>query len=538
MVGVPKSSGCKTCKKRRLKCDESWPECLRCQKIGKPCPGTTSLLTFKDGRPKTAGPSAILGSEGYASTVVLPPRSKSPSKGFQTDLTILDSKWSKSGALSQKWRLKTRQECSSDLAATQHRPNSKSQVSKERAQGGSEDPSLVRITYFPAHSARYELARALVATFEVPDTGYKLTSFGKYLRDIPRFMGESPALDAAAACLANAHSNMLRNQRSSGDQVADPVLYLEALQRLQEALMEPRTGMSIYTLAATTLLGIVETLGGLREDSKYLSHAGGTTKLIEMRGPSNHFDDFALDVLRSQRGKIIISSLWTGGSCFLESEEWQSVAFLNRGLTETDLYHDKVVKHLTLLPRMLRDYRNLHSSSSATLPLDILFRLRELRSSLEILGQELEPRLHNGSIATEAPSRFGNPLVPVCWEFEDVMEAQTYSHYWSLLIIANQLFGEMTGTQDHKTICREAAHNVCKLYECSWAARPLGSFFMVISFSVAFPWVDYALQRWMVKALNELSDSGYAECCWTTEALEYFAGLMTGKREPCVPECS
>ncbi|KAL9096928.1 MAG: hypothetical protein Q9165_000892 [Trypethelium subeluteriae] len=118
-------------------------------------------------------------------------------------------------------------------------------------------------------------------------------------------MGESPALDAAAACLANAHSNTLRNQRSSGNQVADPVLYLEALQRLQEALAEPKTGMSIHTLAATTLLGIVETLGGLREDSKYLSHAGGTTKLIEMRGPSNHFDEFALDVLRSQRDHLI-----------------------------------------------------------------------------------------------------------------------------------------------------------------------------------------------------------------------------------------
>jgi len=34
-VGKPKvKTGCETCKKRRVKCDEGKPECLRCLKFG------------------------------------------------------------------------------------------------------------------------------------------------------------------------------------------------------------------------------------------------------------------------------------------------------------------------------------------------------------------------------------------------------------------------------------------------------------------------------------------------------------------------
>ncbi|KAL6228677.1 hypothetical protein BDW75DRAFT_235725 [Aspergillus navahoensis] len=39
MVGVPRSKGCLACLRRRVKCDETRPECQCCRRRGLPCPG-------------------------------------------------------------------------------------------------------------------------------------------------------------------------------------------------------------------------------------------------------------------------------------------------------------------------------------------------------------------------------------------------------------------------------------------------------------------------------------------------------------------
>ncbi|KAG4443538.1 hypothetical protein IFR05_001011 [Cadophora sp. M221] len=39
MVNYGASGACQTCKKRKIKCDQTRPSCLRCEKIGKLCPG-------------------------------------------------------------------------------------------------------------------------------------------------------------------------------------------------------------------------------------------------------------------------------------------------------------------------------------------------------------------------------------------------------------------------------------------------------------------------------------------------------------------
>ncbi|KAJ4329277.1 hypothetical protein N0V84_000170 [Fusarium piperis] len=47
MVNIPgRSRGCATCRKRRVKCDESLPECLACVRMGLPCPGARTGTFF------------------------------------------------------------------------------------------------------------------------------------------------------------------------------------------------------------------------------------------------------------------------------------------------------------------------------------------------------------------------------------------------------------------------------------------------------------------------------------------------------------
>ncbi|KAL4874466.1 hypothetical protein BJY04DRAFT_203834 [Aspergillus karnatakaensis] len=54
MVGVPRSTGCQTCVKRRVKCDEARPQCLRCTKFGVQCLGYDRPLQFRNSGPDEA----------------------------------------------------------------------------------------------------------------------------------------------------------------------------------------------------------------------------------------------------------------------------------------------------------------------------------------------------------------------------------------------------------------------------------------------------------------------------------------------------
>lgn len=39
---------CDRCRERRVKCDKRQPACLRCEKLGKPCPGYDKKRKFVD----------------------------------------------------------------------------------------------------------------------------------------------------------------------------------------------------------------------------------------------------------------------------------------------------------------------------------------------------------------------------------------------------------------------------------------------------------------------------------------------------------
>ncbi|UPK92342.1 hypothetical protein LCI18_003277 [Fusarium solani-melongenae] len=59
MVNVPgRSRGCATCRKRRVKCDESLPECLACVRMGLPCPGARTGTFFVHAVPRPSSSHA------------------------------------------------------------------------------------------------------------------------------------------------------------------------------------------------------------------------------------------------------------------------------------------------------------------------------------------------------------------------------------------------------------------------------------------------------------------------------------------------
>ena len=73
MVGVPRSTGCSLCVKRRVRCDEARPRCHNCARYGGPCPGYTRALKFISGK------HPVRRDAGSAERAARPIGSKSPS---------------------------------------------------------------------------------------------------------------------------------------------------------------------------------------------------------------------------------------------------------------------------------------------------------------------------------------------------------------------------------------------------------------------------------------------------------------------------
>lgn len=146
-----------------------------------------------------------------------------------------------------------------------------------------------------------------------------MSVFGTFIQEVPARIGHNRALDAAVACLVNAHSSMVH--RKEAEEILNPGLYLRAVQTLQTCLEDPKQGMSPNTLCASVILGLVEVrasqipisstkpclqaLAGPRVGNRYLAHVGGAGRLMELQGPGQCEDRFAKEILRFNRGGIV-----------------------------------------------------------------------------------------------------------------------------------------------------------------------------------------------------------------------------------------
>jgi hypothetical protein len=159
-------------------------------------------------------------------------------------LTQLNEKWSENGAVIHKFRIS-------------NRPQNRSAKKSTSPRSSSSSPSLSPQSPFyrqPSPSQHQELARALLEALNTGGVGHRMSVFGPFIREVPGRIGQSPALDAAVACLVHAHSALVHQRH--GSEIANPQLYIRAVQTLQTCL--ERHGRSANTLCACVLLGLVE----------------------------------------------------------------------------------------------------------------------------------------------------------------------------------------------------------------------------------------------------------------------------------------
>ncbi|KAF2649528.1 hypothetical protein K491DRAFT_610545 [Lophiostoma macrostomum CBS 122681] len=565
MVGVPKSTGCFICRKRKIKCDETWPTCLNCRKNNKCCPGPPARHTFKDLGPRLSRNTSTVYPEDVSG--IVDQNSKR--------LTQLNEKWSEGGAVFQKFRISSK-----DNSRTSRSPRSSSSTY------GSLSPAPLRQ---PSPTQHDGLARALVETLSTGSIGHRMGAFGPFIRGIPARIGHNAALDAAVACLVNAHTSMV--QKKGASEVANPVLYLRAVQTLQTCLEDPQQGMSSTTLCASVLLGLVEALAGPRMGNQYLAHVGGAGRLMELQGPMKCHDRFAKEVLRFNRGGIIITSIYKRRPCFLTSPEWRDIAFDKTGLNFEDCLYTDILHRMADFPSLLREFKDIENGSVEPLadfhpfdftldidlenleedlssccpslefsspqlsPLsflndpyqlppshlysaprtDLLNKLQSLKDSLIALSIPLNAKLTDGTAAIELPAIDSTSPIPTAFHFTNWRVTVAYNCFWSLLILTNKLIMKLLPPYDplHYVLeaeCRTVAYEICKTWEDAWASRPIGAFHTGLSFVMAYEYCTEDVQCWILSGLNSLLDGqGVESFRWTEDVVRGMSEKLAGE---------
>lgn len=238
MVGVPRSKGCLSCVKQRvkaclnffflffscrllyipnfdfLKCDETKPACIRCTRFGRECPGYEKPAKFVYEVPR----------EGEGQGAFLHVR----------ELSRPNSRTNK------------------------RRNRENSSEAPENKQPRSTSPGSLGIPSTVALPTQQDIQSlsVFIANSSLPDRYAEIHWMRKWLSLIPSRLGTSKVLDNAVHCLASHYIGKLSGQ----DQVVRRAhqAYGQALLSLRQAISDPEQGVSSNTLCATMVLSLYE----------------------------------------------------------------------------------------------------------------------------------------------------------------------------------------------------------------------------------------------------------------------------------------
>ncbi|KAH1620486.1 hypothetical protein KXX31_007687 [Aspergillus fumigatus] len=349
MVGVPRSTGCQICIKRRIKCDGLRPECSQCRKYGVQCPGYAKVRKFMDEGPV----------------------------------------------------IKKRYGQAADLV-NEH------EIEEIRRQGSlARPPDSIDERIFPSLVAK-SMTRQQPAVFR----DFVLTAFprffglNKYRVHVPwavyvsDVLGTTPALDAAIFCITSVF--MGRSNHDVALQSSSREMYSKALVSLGGMIKHDKIMRSRESVSTSILLSLFEAYSQTREDS-WAQHAAGAALLMSMRGAKSHLTGFDRCLYLSFRSFLTAAAFIEGKPCFFEKPEWQSLideirkqdmadpranATISAIIDVTDRLFIEVVK----IPGMMyRVNRHLNASPPAS-PSDteqLISRLYQCKEKIHGLASEL-----------------------------------------------------------------------------------------------------------------------------------------------------
>ncbi|ETI25975.1 hypothetical protein G647_02752 [Cladophialophora carrionii CBS 160.54] len=402
----------------------------------------------------------------------------------------------------------------------------------------SRTQSPLSLVVTPSTTDQNKLASAFAAALKTGPRGYQLQCLGNFICSVPSRIGHNPALDAAVACVLEAHSNLVRNATGlphsavatlSGERPLPSSEYMRALRILQEVIEHPVLGFSSETVCATILMTHYEMMIHEKRGSQYLAHAGAATKLIVLRGPQNLSSNFEKELWRTQRGHMIIQAFLRQEDCILFSDGWRSF-HLDPTRNVTSTLVDRLVQVFSALPSLVKQVRGIRA---ATTPVNQVIQFGEdLQQKLALLSAEAEHSSSNTALVFKpVTSQSDDGRFPSVLRFQSTDGAMFHTWYWAVTIIIEVCI--MTIYQRHDELPRRtnlgvnaAARKICMSYEYAAALRPLGAQFLQLPLICAHFVGDDCMKEWIVTKLNSLVAELHIQ--YTSEYVQTLGNAILG----------
>ncbi|KAJ5834556.1 hypothetical protein N7447_000582 [Penicillium robsamsonii] len=458
MVGVPRSNGCSLCVKRRVKCDQGLPGCVKCDKYGEPCPGYDRGFKFVTGKPYRDRRQPNPRSDKKDGT-----RPRSTTSNSEIDLDPIYQ--------SLVQREKPSSLISVDLNVVQH-------------------------------------LCVLIDDFSQPYTPSPTHVVVRWFGFLPSIYGQNRVLDATIRSFTAHHfgrttqnTQMVSYARST---------YGEALRGLRKSLETPAESLSSHIFCAVVLLCMYELFTDTENPESWMKHAKGLSQLVRIRGPDRYNTELDVMLLKAARGVIVMHSMFSGEECFLASDEWHDKMRQQYTSNLPPEVHNSIelfFAYFTYSPSLvhkLYSLRHADATNCETIQTisEVLSEALEMQMKLAIWYEQFSQIVPP---PTETISSTGDKLYPIILAYTDVSYATIYCGYYSYMAIIHEIFKTCGYPGEHEAMVAYFRDQICKSVEYN-SVGVMGPYRMGFPLRVAFEVADPVTSSWILNRLAQFSN--------------------------------
>ncbi|KAF4969174.1 hypothetical protein FSARC_3550 [Fusarium sarcochroum] len=166
----------------------------------------------------------------------------------------------------------------------------------------------------------------LVHIIELQDTGYDISTYGWFVKDLPRHIGSSPPLDAAIKAFV-ASFNTLHNKASEVNALDR---YVYALKALRESMQDPAQATSSNNMCSIYLISICqEWMGTTGEGHRHAKHNEVLMHLLQRAILESNLDPSNRHFMQTIFGVVVIES-YSNPNVQLGPWFWQAMTILGK----------------------------------------------------------------------------------------------------------------------------------------------------------------------------------------------------------------
>ena len=511
-----RSSGCRACRQKKIKCDETWPICINCYRAGRQCPGPQAKTQFIDETTKLR---------------------KKHEKGKADDRSKAQT--TKYGGPQVQTSDKALLPLQSHLTIDE--TSSSDNFQQDQSDGGPQkSSSLIRQAFpdIPAHlsSPKLELLQHIQCLSEAisPNDQVQLWEDRRvqtrlidqivlyYVdRDEPQPI---PLLESTMTALSLAHEGLYSSNKALSERAM--YFYGRALRLLSQALSNPAAARaSQEILTSTALLSIYE---GIQSDISipYIKHAGGVASLIKARGPSMHRTGYGREMFHNYQQIVLLEAFETGSACFLDKPEWRELSEhvyrTAQDLTKGDpgsclneIAYD-ISREMVAIPGLMQDVRNLPilmeeaSGDPQTVIDDLAENIRARKDALARIFPRAVRELQNlGHLLTLEQS--DDPVFPRMYRFVNYLIGRWFISHYAVQIITSTILKAFEPDTDIKARYDkenyEHAIQICQSWEDMNSYKLAGTFIVIIGLQLSLkPFKDDPVKnQWVIDKLLQLA---------------------------------